>query len=98
MLLLGVVDRIVVDHLTLLGALVFAYPWYAILAHLLGISFRVPSYRTYMFSADLFTFAGIDFSIYAKAACGLAGVAVEPEASASVVIGSRLLSGGVGIV
>ena len=42
--------------------------------------------------------AGIVFSIYTQAGYALAGVGVELDAIASVVIGGTLLSGGVGTV
>ena len=46
----------------------------------------------------LATLAGIVFSIYTQAGYALAGVGVELDAIASVVIGGTLLSGGVGTV
>lgn len=49
--------------------------------------------RIYMLSTGLATLAGIVFSIYTQA-----GVGVELDAIASVVIGGTLLSGGVGTV
>ena len=46
----------------------------------------------------LATLAGIVFSVYTQAGYALAGVGVELDAIASVVIGGTLLSGGVGTV
>lgn len=59
----------------------------------MGISTRSVMIRIYMLSTGLATLAGIVFSIYTQA-----GVGVELDAIASVVIGGTLLSGGVGTV
>lgn len=63
-----------------------------------GISTRSTTIRIYMLSTGLATLAGIVFSIYTQAGYALAGVGVELDAIASVVIGGTLLSGGVGTV
>ncbi|SVQ41254.1 inner membrane ABC transporter permease YjfF [Klebsiella pneumoniae] len=65
-------------------------------ANLMGISTRSTTIRIYMLSTGLATLAGIVFSIYTQAGYALAGVGVELDAIASVVIGGTLLSGGVG--
>ena len=67
-------------------------------ANLMGISTRSTTIRIYMLSTGLATLAGIVFSIYTQAGYALAGVGVELDAIASVVIGGTLLSGGVGTV
>ena len=67
-------------------------------ANLMGISTRSATIRIYMLSTGLATLAGIVFSIYTRAGYALAGVGVELDAIASVVIGGTLLSGGVGTV
>ena len=64
----------------------------------MGISTRSATIRIYMLSTGLATLAGIVFSIYTQAGYALAGVGVELDAIASVVIGGTLLSGGVGTV
>ncbi len=64
----------------------------------MGISTRSATIRIYMLSTGLATLAGIVFSIYTRAGYALAGVGVELDAIASVVIGGTLLSGGVGTV
>ncbi len=64
----------------------------------MGISTRSTTIRIYMLSTGLATLAGIVFSIYTRAGYALAGVGVELDAIASVVIGGTLLSGGVGTV
>ena len=67
-------------------------------AQLMGISTRATTIRIYMLSTTLATLAGIVFSIYTSAGYALAGLGVELDAIASVVIGGTLLSGGVGTV
>ena len=67
-------------------------------ANLMGISTRSTTIRIYMLSTGLATLAGIVFSVYTQAGYALAGVGVELDAIASVVIGGTLLSGGVGTV
>ena len=61
-----------------------------------GFLLAAPLFRIYMLSTGLATLAGIVFSIYTQAGYALAGVGVELDAIASVVIGGTLLSGGVG--
>ena len=70
-----------------------------------GLAWTIPgggrlsaTIRIYMLSTGLATLAGIVFSIYTQAGYALAGVGVELDAIASVVIGGTLLSGGVGTV
>lgn len=62
----------------------------------MGISTRSTTIRIYMLSTGLATLAGIVFSVYTRAGYALAGVGVELDAIASVVIGGTLLSGGWG--
>ena len=61
-------------------------------ANLMGISTRSTTIRIYMLSTGLATLAGIVFSIYTQAGYALAGVGVELDAIASVVIGGTLLT------
>ncbi len=68
------------------------------ISNLMGISTCSTTIRIYMLSTGLATLAGIVFSIYTQAGYALAGVGVELDAIASVVIGGTLLSGGVGTV
>ena len=77
---------------------VYAIGGNAMSANLMGISTRSATIRIYMLSTGLATLAGIVFSIYTQAGYALAGVGVELDAIASVVIGGTLLSGGVGTV
>ncbi len=77
---------------------VYAIGGSAVSANLMGISTRSTTIRIYMLSTGLATLAGIVFSVYTQAGYALAGVGVELDAIASVVIGGTLLSGGVGTV
>jgi galactofuranose transport system permease protein len=94
LLMLGVVViGIFLAHRTRFGNQVYAIGGSASSANLMGISTRSTTIRIYMLSTGLATLAGIVFSIYTQA-----GVGVELDAIASVVIGGTLLSGGVGTV
>ena len=84
LLMLGVVViGIFLAHRTRFGNQVYAIGGNATSANLMGISTRSTTIRIYMLSTGLAT---------------LAGVGVELDAIASVVIGGTLLSGGVGTV
>ncbi len=98
LMLLVVVAGIFVAHRTRFGNRVYAIGGNAMSANLMGISTRSATIRIYMLSTGLATLAGIVFSIYTRAGYALAGVGVELDAIASVVIGGTLLSGGVGTV
>lgn len=98
LMLLVVVAGIFVAHRTRFGNQVYAIGGNAMSANLMGISTRSATIRIYMLSTGLATLAGIVFSIYTRAGYALAGVGVELDAIASVVIGGTLLSGGVGTV
>ena len=99
LLMLGVVViGIFLAHRTRFGNQVYAIGGNATSANLMGISTRSTTIRIYMLSTGLATLAGIVFSVYTQAGYALAGVGVELDAIASVVIGGTLLSGGVGTV
>ncbi|MBK4116326.1 sugar ABC transporter permease YjfF [Pluralibacter gergoviae] len=98
MLLVVVVAGIFLAHRTRFGNQVYAIGGSASSANLMGISTRSTTVRIYMLSTGLATLAGIVFSVYTQAGYALAGVGVELDAIASVVIGGTLLSGGVGTV
>ncbi len=95
---LSVGSVIALAHRTRFGNQVYAIGGNATSANLMGISTRSTTIRIYMLSTGLATLAGIVFSIYTQAGYALAGVGVELDAIASVVIGGTLLSGGVGTV
>jgi simple sugar transport system permease protein len=98
LMLLVVVAGIFMAHRTRFGNQVYAIGGSAVSANLMGISTRSTTIRIYMLSTGLATLAGIVFSVYTQAGYALAGVGVELDAIASVVIGGTLLSGGVGTV
>lgn len=94
LMLAVVVIGIFLAHRTRFGNQVYAIGGNATSANLMGISTRSTTIRIYMLSTGLATLAGIVFSIYTQAGYALAGVGVELDAIASVVIGGTLLSGG----
>lgn len=98
LMLAVVVIGIFLAHRTRFGNQVYAIGGNATSANLMGISTRSTTIRIYMLSTGLATLAGIVFSIYTQAGYALAGVGVDLDAIASVVIGGTLLSGGVGTV
>jgi simple sugar transport system permease protein len=98
LMLAVVVLGIFLANRTRFGNQVYALGGSATSANLMGISTRSTTIRIYMLSTGLATLAGIVFSIYTSAGYALAGMGVELDAIASVVIGGTLLSGGVGTV
>ncbi len=97
MLVLVVLGMLLV-HRTRFGNNVYAVGGNATSAGLMGVPVRRTVIGIYMLSTFLATCAGIVFSIYTSAGYPLAGVGVELDAIAAVVIGGTLLSGGVGTV
>jgi len=98
LMLAVVVLGIFLANRTRFGNQVYAIGGNATSANLMGISTRSTTIRIYMLSTGLATLAGIVFSIYTSAGYALAGMGVELDAIASVVIGGTLLSGGMGTV
>ncbi|MDJ0038295.1 sugar ABC transporter permease YjfF [Pantoea allii] len=97
-MLLVVAGGIILAHRTRFGNQVYAIGGSLTSAQLMGVSTRATTIKIYMLSTTLATLAGIVFSIYTSAGYALAGLGVELDAIASVVIGGTLLSGGVGTV
>ncbi|CAM2940453.1 sugar ABC transporter permease YjfF [Vibrio mytili] len=97
-MLVVVVAGILLAHRTRFGNNVYAVGGNATSAGLMGVPVRRTVIGIYMLSTFLATCAGIVFSIYTSAGYPLAGVGVELDAIAAVVIGGTLLSGGVGTV
>jgi simple sugar transport system permease protein len=97
-MLVVVLGGIILAHRTRFGNQVYAIGGSLTSAQLMGVSTRATTIRIYMLSTTLATLAGIVFSIYTSAGYALAGLGVELDAIASVVIGGTLLSGGVGTV
>ncbi|MFB9135645.1 sugar ABC transporter permease YjfF [Vibrio sp. AK197] len=89
---------ILLAHRTRFGNNVYAVGGNATSAGLMGVPVRRTTIGIYMLSTFLATCAGIVFSIYTSAGYPLAGIGVELDAIAAVVIGGTLLSGGVGTV
>lgn len=98
LMILVVILGIFLAHRTRFGNQVYAIGGNAVSANLMGISTRSTTICIYMLSTGLATLAGIVFSIYTSAGYSLAGVGVELDAIAAVVIGGTLLTGGVGTV
>ncbi len=96
-MLVVVVGGIILAHRTRFGNQVYAIGGSMTSAQLMGVSTRATTVK-YMLSTFLATLAGIVFSLYTSAGYALAGMGVELDAIASVVIGGTLLSGGVGTV
>ncbi|MCW0312926.1 Inner membrane ABC transporter permease protein YjfF [Pantoea ananatis] len=97
-MLVVVAGGIILAHRTRFGNEVYAIGGSLTSAQLMGVSTRATTIKIYMLSTTLATLAGIVFSIYTSAGYALAGLGVELDAIASVVIGGTLLSGGVGTV
>ena len=97
-MLLVVAAGIILAHRTRFGNQVYAIGGSLTSAQLMGVSTRATTIKIYMLSTTLAALAGIVFSIYTSAGYALAGLGVELDAIASVVIGGTLLSGGVGTV
>ncbi|HAI04165.1 MAG TPA: sugar ABC transporter permease YjfF, partial [Pantoea sp.] len=97
-MLVVVLGGIILAHRTRFGNQVYAIGGNLTSAQLMGVSTRATTIKIYMLSTTLATLAGIVFSIYTSAGYALAGLGVELDAIASVVIGGTLLSGGVGTV
>ncbi|MBR9874966.1 MAG: sugar ABC transporter permease YjfF [Vibrionaceae bacterium] len=97
-MLVVVVFGMLLAHRTRFGNNVYAVGGNATSAGLMGVPVRRTVIGIYMLSTFLATCAGIVFSIYTSAGYPLAGVGVELDAIAAVVIGGTLLSGGVGTV
>lgn len=97
-MLVVVAGGIILAHRTRFGNQVYAIGGNLTSAQLMGVSTRATTIKVYMLSTTLATLAGIVFSIYTSAGYALAGLGVELDAIASVVIGGTLLSGGVGTV
>lgn len=97
-MLVIVIVGMLLAHRTRFGNNVYAVGGNATSAGLMGVPVRRTTIGIYMLSTFLATCAGIVFSIYTSAGYPLAGIGVELDAIAAVVIGGTLLSGGVGTV
>ncbi|HEX8302784.1 galactofuranose ABC transporter, permease protein YjfF [Sphingomonas sp.] len=95
-MLLAFAGGAVMLRLTRFGADVRAIGGDARAAELIGVRIGRTTAAIYAFSGFCAALAGILFSIYTQSAHSLAGVGLELDAIAAVVIGGTLLSGGYG--
>lgn len=89
---------IIVVHRTRFGNQIYAVGGNITSANLMGVATKRTTIFIYASSSCLATLAGIVFSVYTSAGYALAGLGVELDAIAAVVIGGTLLSGGFGTV
>ena len=85
-------------HFTRLGAYIYAIGGDAYSARLMGVPVRATTIATYGLSGMLAALAGILYSFYTASGYALAGVGLELDAIAAVVIGGTLLTGGYGSI
>lgn len=95
-MLLAFAAGAVLLRLTRFGADVHAIGGDARAAELMGVRIGRTTVAIYAFSGLCAALAGILFSVYTQSAHSLAGVGLELDAIAAVVIGGTLLSGGYG--
>ncbi|WP_206484437.1 galactofuranose ABC transporter, permease protein YjfF [Thalassotalea sp. G2M2-11] len=89
---------VVIMHFTRLGTNIYALGGNEQSAVLMGVPVKKTTISIYAASSFLATFAGIVFTFYTFSGYALAGVGVELDAIAAVVIGGTLLTGGSGFV
>lgn len=89
---------VVVAHFTRFGRNVYAVGGSEDAASLMGLPVGSTKVAVYALSSFCATLAGLVFTIYGSSGNASAGVALELDAIAAVVIGGTLLSGGVGYV
>jgi simple sugar transport system permease protein len=95
-MLLAFAGGAVLLRLTRFGADVHAIGGDARAAELMGVRIGRTTIAIYAFSGLCAALGGILFSVYTQSAHSLAGVGLELDAIAAVVIGGTLLSGGYG--
>jgi ribose/xylose/arabinose/galactoside ABC-type transport system permease subunit len=89
---------VVLLHWTRTGTYVYALGGNATSAALMGVPVGRVRVLVYVLSAALAALAGVVYSFYTASGYALAGVGLELDAIAAVVIGGALLSGGRGYV
>jgi galactofuranose transport system permease protein len=87
-----------IAHYTRLGGYIYAIGGNKQSAQLMGVPMARTTVMIYAISGFLSALSGIVFSFYTFSGYALAGVGLELDAIAAVVIGGTLLSGGVGFV
>jgi simple sugar transport system permease protein len=85
-------------HFTRLGAYIYAIGGNAQSARLMGVPVRATTVGIYALSSALAALAGIFYSFYTASGYALAGIGLELDAIAAVVIGGTLLTGGYGSI
>ena len=85
-------------HYTSTGGYIYALGGNADSASLMGIPVGRTRVLVYVLSGTLAASAGVVYSFYTNSGYALAGVGLELDAIAAVVIGGTLLSGGIGFV
>lgn len=89
---------VVLLHWTRTGTFIYALGGSAASAGLMGVPVGRVRVLVYVLSAALAALAGVVYSFYTASGYALAGVGLELDAIAAVVIGGALLSGGKGYV
>lgn len=85
-----------VANYTRLGAYIYAIGGNAESARLMGVPVRKTTIAIYALSSSLAALAGVVYSFYTASGYALAGIGLELDAIAAVVIGGTLLAGGYG--
>ncbi len=85
-------------HFTRTGGYIYALGGNAHSASLLGVPVGKTTVAIYTLSSSLAALAGVTYSFYTSSGYALAGVGLELDAIAAVVIGGTLLTGGLGYV
>lgn len=85
-------------HFTRTGGYIYAVGGNAHSAALLGVPVARTTVTIYTLSSALAALSGVVYSFYTSSGYALAGVGLELDAIAAVVIGGTLLSGGAGYV
>jgi simple sugar transport system permease protein len=98
MLLLVLGFSIWLAHYTRAGGYIYALGGNRQSAELMGVPVGRTTIGIYALSSTLAALAGVTYSFYTASGYALAGIGLELDAIAAVVIGGTLLSGGVGYV
>jgi simple sugar transport system permease protein len=85
-------------HYTRAGGYIYALGGNRESAALMGVPVGATTIGVYLLSGTLAALAGVVYSAYTASGYALAGVGLELDAIAAVVIGGTLLSGGIGYV
>jgi simple sugar transport system permease protein len=89
---------VVIAHFTRFGTNVYALGGDRTSAALMGVPVRRTTVQIYALGGFYSALGGVTYTFYTASGYPLAGVGVELDAIASVVLGGTLLTGGVGLV